>query len=432
MLFDSLHNMNLIAYQQRGCCLLMNIIYLTLGLIRDRNQTDINSSLIREFAKQGHIIHIISPSEKREKEKPHSFSYGNVHYHYANIGNYYNTPWIEKGITTIFLQMQYIKIIKREMSNIKFDLALYSTPPLTFAGVISYVKKMNNARSFLLLKDIWPQSILDMGLIKKRGMGGIIYRFFKHKEKRLYDLSDYIGPMSDACKNYILKHNSYIKSEKVCVCPNALNLDDAWNHIVTDDNERMIIRAKQGVPADKIVYIFGGNIGNGHDPEFLEKVIMQNEERKDSFLLFVGKGKYYCRIKDFIQKGNMKNVKIIEYLPQREYLELLSACDVGLIVLDHRFSCPNYPSRLLSYLINCKPVMIAQDSVSDIGPVAENNGYGFWCESDDPDAYVKLMDQFADSFTRHKMGKKGCDYLKENFNTKKVYDTIMKCVGGSN
>lgn len=408
----------------------MKIIFLTLVKIRDKNQTDIYSSLMREFAKHGHAIYIVSPVERRENDNLKNFISDNIHYHYASIGNYYNTPWIEKGVTTVTLQRQYIKTIKEELSNVRFDLILYATPPVTFAGVIRFLKEHNNAKTFLMLKDVWPQSMKDMETLKDTGMQGIVYKYFKCKEKEMYRLSDYIGCMSPACAKYMLENNPEVSKERVSVCPNALNFDDGLNHVELSEMEKKEIREKYNIPSEKIIFVFGGNIGNGHDPDFLEESMRLNEKRMDSFILFVGKGVYFDRINGVIHKENLKNSKIIPYLPQEEYIKLMAACDVGMITLDHRFTCPNYPSRLMSYLVDKKPVIIAQDNVSDVGPIAEKNGYGYWCRSTEPEKYISLMDNYVDDNKRKEMGHHGYEFLRKNYNTEKVYEIIMSYVGG--
>jgi len=71
---------------------------------------------------------------------------------------------------------------------------LYSTPPITFPNVIDYLKRHNpQAMSYLLLKDIFPQNAVDLGMMTKTGVKGLLYKFFRNKEKKLYAVSEYIG-----------------------------------------------------------------------------------------------------------------------------------------------------------------------------------------------------------------------------------------------
>ena len=76
-------------------------------------------------------------------------------------------------------------------------------------------------RHYLLLKDIFPQNAVDLGMFSK---GGLLYRMFRKKEERLYQLSDYIGCMSPANVDYILRHNREVDIHRVEVCPNSIEL----------------------------------------------------------------------------------------------------------------------------------------------------------------------------------------------------------------
>ena len=118
------------------------------------------------------------------------------------------------------------------------------------------------------------------------------------------------------------------------------------------------------------------------------------------------------------------NVKLMLRLPKEDYNMLVRYCDVGLIFLDHRFTIPNYPSRLLSYLENKMPVICATDVNTDIGKIAEENGYGYWCESVKHEDFTALVDKMLAS-DRKAMGEKGYEFLKENYLVEHTYNKIM-------
>ena len=108
-----------------------------------------------------------------------------------------------------------------------------------------------------------------------------------------------------------------------------------------------------------------------------------------------------------------------------DYKMLVRSCDVGLIFLDHRFTIPNYPSRLLSYLENKMPVLCATDPNTDIGHIAEENGYGLWCESVKPEDFTALVDKMLQS-DRKAMGEHGYEFLKQNYLVENTYRAIIK------
>jgi glycosyltransferase involved in cell wall biosynthesis len=112
-------------------------------------------------------------------------------------------------------------------------------------------------------------------------------------------------------------------------------------------------------------------------------------------------------------------------LPKSEYHELVRTCDVGLIFLDHRFSIPNYPSRVLSYMEYKMPVLCATDLNSDMGRIAEENGYGYWCESNSVEAFTVILDKMIHA-DRKLMGEKGYQFMKENYTVENTYGAIIK------
>ena len=113
------------------------------------------------------------------------------------------------------------KAIKQELSNETFDLILFEAPPATLVGVISYAKKLFNAPAYLMMKDIFPQNAIDIGLMQK----GIIYYYFRLKEKQLYKHADMIGCMSEGNRRYIMEHNN-VPVNKMEIFPKRLKKDD--------------------------------------------------------------------------------------------------------------------------------------------------------------------------------------------------------------
>lgn len=38
--------------------------------------------------------------------------------------------------------------------------------------------------TYLMLKDIFPQNAVDLGMLSKNGIKGLLYYYFRHKEKK--------------------------------------------------------------------------------------------------------------------------------------------------------------------------------------------------------------------------------------------------------
>lgn len=141
--------------------------------------------------------------------------------------------------------------------------------------------------------------------------------------------------------------------------------------------------------------------------------------------MVVGTGTEYDKLDSWfrIQDSGI-NVTVMNGLPKEDYDMLVKYCDVGMIFLDHRFTIPNYPSRLLSYLENKMPVLCTTDVNTDIGRIAEENGYGYWCESVKPEDFTALVDKML-AADRKTMGAKGYEFLKNNYLVEHTYNAIM-------
>lgn len=369
----------------------MNVLFLTIGRFESIEQHAIYPDLLREFRNHGHKVYTVSSYERRTGKKTEIIKEkGHIGLH-VQIGNITKCNTIEKGISTILIETLYKAAIKKYFSKVKFDLVLYSTPPITLVGVVEYIKKRDHAVSYLLLKDIFPQNAVDIGLMSKDGVKGVLYKFFRWKEKRLYTVSDHIGCMSQANVDYVVKHNPEVDPKIVEVCPNCIEVIDKS----VDEQTRKQIRERYGIPLDKRVFVYGGNLGKPQGIPFLIKCLHKCKDMEDVFFLIVGDGTEYGLLESYQNRTHQNNLKLLKRLPKEDYDTMVAACDVGMIFLDHRFTIPNFPSRLLAYMQAKIPVLAVTDPNTDIGKVIVNGGFGWWCESNNIVDFIKCVSQAA-------------------------------------
>ena len=401
----------------------MNVVFLTMSNMHGVNVRGVYADLMRRFRDEGHNLYIVAPRDRRSGEKTRFREYDGVKVLGVKTLNLQKTSIIEKGIGQVLVETQFKRAIKKHLGNIKADLILYSTPPITFPKVIQYLKDKNpQVKTYLLLKDIFPQNAVDLGMMSKTGPKGFLYRFFRKKEKKLYALSDHIGCMSPANVQYVLKHNPEIASDRVEVAPNSYEVQETP---VLTEEQRRLIRQKYDLPTEKPIFIYGGNLGKPQGIPFLIKCLDANAGREDCHFVVVGNGTEYGKLEAWFNSKRSQNVSVFQRLPKEDYDQLVRACDVGLIFLDYRFTIPNYPSRLLPYLMEKKPIIAVTDPNCDTGSIAEQNGYGFWCPSNDLDAFTQCVDKILKSDLTQ-MGEKGYQFFLDNYTITHTYNAIMK------
>jgi hypothetical protein len=400
----------------------MNIIFLTLSYISSIEAKGIYTDLMREFLRNNHCVYIVSPQKKGGKKRDDLECDNNLSLlKLKNINNTKTTNNIIKGLSLISLQEKYKKGIKEYYKDVKFDLILYSTPPITLQKVVEYVKKRDNAKTYLLLKDIFPQNAVDLEMLKKKGKKSFIYKYFREKEIKLYKCSDYIGCMSEANVDFVLEHNTFLNNDKVEICPNSV---EPSNFQIKKESKYKL-RKKYNIPFDKFLFVYGGNLGKPQSIDFLIECLKNNEINSESFFLIVGDGTEYNKLENCFKVNKFNNSKLLKKLPIEEYNILVNSCDVGLIFLDKRFTIPNFPSRLLSYMNASIPILAATDLNTDIKYVLEKEKCGYWCESSDPLEFNYLVNKLCDSKLIELLGKNSKICLEENYTVKHSYNIIM-------
>lgn len=403
----------------------MNILFLTMSSgFTNIEARGIYTDLMRKFRDEGHEVYIIHPNERRNGRSTEVKNEGGIHCLGVRTLNVTKTNVVEKGIGQLMLESQFKRTLKKYFGSVKFDIILYSTPPITFNKVIKYAKKASDgkAMTYLLLKDIFPQNAVDMDMLSKTGVKSLLYKMFRRKEEELYRISDYIGCMSPANVRYVLKQNPKVSADKVEIAPNSVDLSPSE---VVDEGESAAILTKYGLPTGKPIFIYGGNLGIPQGIPFLLECMEANADREDCHFVLVGSGTYYQRLADWYKERKPKAVTVMKGLPKADYDKLVRACQVGLIFLDYRFTIPNYPSRLLSYLEYKMPVIACTDQNCDTGAIAEENGFGMYAPSNDVKAFTAAVDRMLTADIKA-MGEKGYEFMKANYLVEHTYNAVMK------
>ncbi|UDM73880.1 glycosyltransferase family 4 protein [Vagococcus fluvialis] len=399
----------------------MKILFLTLLDIDDIEEKNIYTDLMREFSNNGHNVTIISPIEKRNWEKEIKLNSKEINIIKARIGNITKTNVIEKGISTIFIDKIYLKTIKKKLDEEKFDLVIYTTPPITFTKTISYLKKNPNTITYLLLKDIFPQNAVDLQMMKKTSL---LYKYFRKKEEQLYLNADLIGCMSQKNVDYILRSNKNLYlQDKIHVSPNSIEVQTK-----VLDKSINSLREIYNLPTNKKIFIYGGNIGKPQGIEFLLKCLVKLDKKNvDAFFVIVGSGTEFNKVKEFCSSKKVKNLMVLEALPVEKFDELLQCSDFGVILLDHRFTIPNFPSRLLSYMQAKLPVLAATDTNTDVGEIISDNDFGLWSASNNEADFISKVTQLVtmSDDRLNDMKNNSFNFLKNNYSSLNSYEIIL-------
>lgn len=388
------------------------ILYLTLSEI-DLTEEGIYSDLINELTTLGYEVTVVVADHAGHISQTGLSVERGIRVLRVLVGELFRVGFIKKGINTLKVEPRFKRAIKQYLSTERFDLVLYATPPVTFANVVAFCKKKLGCSSYLMLKDIFPQNAVDIGLFSN---GGLLHYLFRKKEAKLYALSDTIGCMSQANMDYLRTQQPDLIQGRLELFPNTVSitrLDEALTGSLHADRKE--IRECYGIPEDRTVFVFGGNLGKPQGIDALLKAIQSLEQYPQAYFLFVGNGSEKKKVQEAAEK--YENTGFVDLIPVDDYHMLMQACDVGIISLDVRFTIPNYPSRTLSYMAMAKPILAFTDRVTDIRRLVETEAEcGLWSAADDINGFTGRVKALCEDETlRLQYGKNGRRYLEEHF-----------------
>ena len=395
----------------------MNVLFLMFVYPDGRRAFNMYTTLASEFAKNEHKVIVIAPAETGNKTASGiEMGVEVIRVHTLPLKNV--SPII-KGVSNILLPWQFHRAIKRYEANIKFDLIIIPTPPITLAGIAGLLKKRHNAQLYLILRDIFPQNAIDLGLFTE---GGLIHRYFRFNEKKLYKVADYIGCMSPGNIQYIIKHNPGIDCAKLHELKN-------FQILYHDDGSlKQEVRVRYDLE-NKFVVVFGGNMGKPQQLENVLELARRCRKFTDVLFLLLGEGIMVERLKKNVKRLDAANIRIVNTIPKREYQKLLSSCDLGLISLNKNFTIPNIPSKTLDYFNVGLPVLASIDKATDFNLILEESGAGLWSYAGDHDAFMRNFELFYhDALLRKRMSENGRDYFIRNLTPDTAYRTIISTV----
>lgn len=403
----------------------MNVLFLMLNYPFEQNREHMYKELSRKFAEEGHNVYVAALLENKYGEKTCLQSEGNHHILWIKAGNYFGVNKVVKGITALLLPQYFNKNINKYFKGVKFDLIVYPTPAITLYYTVKLIKKNNpSAKYLLVVKDIFPQNAVDIGLMKK----GNIYRIFRSIEKKIYNISDYLGCMSPKNIEYISNHNS-VPKEKFFILENWLSSPPQEE---VNDSELTKVRNKYELE-DKFVLTFGGNISPANELEFLIQLAERVEKNNitDIVFIIIGKGIAKKNIEKEIKNKKLSCVKVYDFVPTEEYDQLLHTSDVGLINLNRGYTIPNIPSKTLNLMRIGKPILAATDAKTDYKKlITEEANCGLWCETGDLDSYYNNLLELKESPDLRKVLSKNAKmYFMSNLTTDKAYKSIIEKIG---
>ena len=293
-----------------------------------------------------------------------------------------------------------------------YDLAVFYSPSIFFGPLIALLKRRWHLRSYLVLRDIFPDWAVQTGILRK----GLAYRVFKVFERLQYAVADRIGIETTGSVEYF-RNSAH---------PGKVELLRNWAR--TDPippPAGRSFRRKLGLE-NKTVFLYGGNIGVAQDMDNIVRLARRMEATLDAHFLLIGAGSEVERLKTLVAAGKAKNITILPPVDQGDYLSVISQFDVGLISLDRRLRSFSTTGKLLGYLRCGLPVLASVNPGNDLMDLLTVSGAGLCSWNGDDEAFYQNAVSLLSPSVRKTFANRSHALLEAEFSVQAAADRILR------
>jgi glycosyltransferase involved in cell wall biosynthesis len=305
-------------------------------------------SLAEVMASEGHDVLVITPSEDLETSSLED-DFGTfkvLRIHCGKIKSHYK---FMRGISELSLFFSLPHHFRKTVhGKSEWDMVIWYSPTIFLGGLVKELKRRAKF-SYLILRDIVPDWMVDIGLMKK----GPIYFLLKWFEHFQYRLADVIGVQSPGNKKYIEKLDlSNLK--KIEVLPNWMPSTSTTHHF--KDDGYSYTNLKHTLLAGRKIFIYAGNLGEAQGIENFSQVMLNLKDQSDCGFLIIGRGSKKEWLHHFIESHDLKNVLLLDEVDILTLSMYYRQCHGGLVFLDPNHQSHNIPGKFISYLEAGLPV----------------------------------------------------------------------------
>ena len=291
--------------------------------------------------------------------------------------------YVRRALAELWMPVAMWRNLQRSpLRSRQWDGVVWYSPTI-FLGLLAWaLKRRSRCRGYLVLRDIFPEWALDMGLMRR----GLPYLFFKAVERFQYRVADVIGVQTHSAVDYF-DNWARRPGRRVEVLQNWLADAPVRHCSISVANSSL---------AGRRIFVYAGNMGVAQGLDLLLDLAEVLRHRSDMGFLFVGRGSEAVRLRDAAARRGLMNVQFYDEIDPAEIPALYAQCHVGLVALDPRHRTHNIPGKFLSYMWAGLPALASVNPGNDLVSVIRQAGVGRACE----DRSVTSLQQGAEELLK--------------------------------
>jgi glycosyltransferase involved in cell wall biosynthesis len=324
-------------------------------------------------------------------------------------------PYIQRVLSEFFNPFLIWSVIAKEnlFKDSPIDLVIWYSPSIFWGPLVKRIKKYWGCKTYLVLRDIFPDWAIDLDLLKSK----TIAYFLKRVASYQYQQADLIGVQSPANLEYFNRKNPAFKNKAEVL----------WNWIRPGRERDCSIELKKTILANKRIGVYAGNIGVAQGVEYFLRIARVITENPEFGLVFIGRGAEMANLKESIAQEKIENVLFFDEIDPEEISSLYTKCDFGILLLDPRHKTHNIPGKFISYLRAGMPSFGLVEEGNDLLKMVKEHQIGLLSSDYTLDGMLNAFTLFKCQYIYGDHNKESYKELEElYFNSRKAADQIVK------
>lgn len=332
--------------------------------------------LVHEFTRQGHSICVFLPVSQQEAWRLEGFDGAQVLRLKAPRTK--NVGYVRRTFAELLMPFaMWWNIRKSPLHDAQWDAVVWYSPSIFFGPLVSWFRQSSSCKSYMIIRDIFPEWTVDMGLMRK----GLVYRFYDAIARYQYSVADVVGVQTSGNLAYFLEWEKQ---------PNR-RLEVLQNWLDKPAHAECSIRIDETELKGRRVLVYAGNMGVAQGLDIFFDVIESMRERSEVGFLFVGRGAEAARLKEEAQQRKLDAVVFFDEIDPDEIPGLYAQCDAGIVSLDSRHKSHNIPGKFLTYMQSGLPVLAKINSGNDLAQLIRDERVGQVCENNEIEDLLLAM-----------------------------------------
>lgn len=372
------------------------------------------NEMVKVWSNEGHQISVLAGmmhyggNEKREEYKGKFTAkkkQGDITVWRSHVSELYNSNFIGRmwGYFSFVFSSLYTGLFKVKGH---YDVIIVTSPPL-FVGITGYlVSKLKRIPFVFEIRDLWPESAIDTGVLKNTGLIKMAYKF----EKFIYRKASLINVLTPAFRKKLIEEKS-VPKDKIIYIPNAADFSLSDELLESFDVAKF--KREEGLVGKFIITYVGAHGVANHLQQLVEAAKLL--EDTNAHFLLIGQGMEKKKLIKLAKDLNCINISFIDPVPKSDVFKYILASDIGTSVLKNVDTFKTiYSNKTFDYMSCKKPILMAIDGVSR--ELVEDADAGVFVEPENPQDFAFKVRTYMDNQTLlEKQGINGYIYAKKHF-----------------